>query len=137
MILKAVVKRFFNEKEVTSTLVMDALYSGCKALDYRSRSKKGNSNGVDMEEVINPLVCVDKDAFVLTGDVLSLLERAVSETLPPYKDDKGPQNRTKVLDVLLFLLSLHGSNKKCDYSQNVASLPSFYDMYRGHGFFLA
>lgn len=90
---------------MTSTLVMDALYSGCKALDYRSRNKKGKNNGVDMEEVINPLVCVDKDAFVLTGDVLSLLERAVSETLPPYKDDKGPQNRTKVLNLLLFQLS--------------------------------
>lgn len=133
--MKAVVKRFFNEKEVTSTLVMDALYSGCKALDYRSQSKKGKSNGVDVEEVINPLVCVDKDAFVLTGDVLSLLKRAVSETLPPYKDDKGPQNRTKVLDLLLFLLSLHGLNKKCDGSQNFTSFPCCFDMYTGHGDF--
>ncbi len=32
-LLKAIVKRFFNEKEVTSTLVMDALYCGCRALD--------------------------------------------------------------------------------------------------------
>lgn len=32
-LLKGVVKRFFNEKEVTSTLVMDALYCGCRALD--------------------------------------------------------------------------------------------------------
>ncbi|KAL2609820.1 hypothetical protein R1flu_028393 [Riccia fluitans] len=95
VILKAVVKRFFNEKEVTSTLVMDALYSGCKALDYRSRNKKGKINGVEMEETINPIVWVEKDAFVLAGDVLILLERAVSESLPPYKDDKGPQNRTK------------------------------------------
>ncbi|KAL3678706.1 hypothetical protein R1sor_021662 [Riccia sorocarpa] len=95
VILKAVVKRFFNEKEVTSTLVMDALYSGCKALDYRSRNKKGKINGVEMEETINPIVWVEKDAFVLAGDVLTLLERAVSESLPPYKDDKGPQNRTK------------------------------------------
>ena len=31
--MKGVVKRFFNEKEVTSTLVMDALYCGCRALD--------------------------------------------------------------------------------------------------------
>lgn len=100
MILKAVVKRFFNEKEVTSTLVMDALYSGCKALDYRSRNKKGKYNGVDMEEAINPIVWVDKDAFVLAGDVLLLLERVVSETLPAYKDDKGPQNRTKVSTLL-------------------------------------
>ncbi|CAM6009525.1 unnamed protein product [Sphagnum balticum] len=95
VILKAVVKRFFNEKEVTSTLVMDALYSGCKALDYQSRNKKEKVNGVDMEETTDPVVWVDKDAFVLAGDVLLLLERVVSETLPPYKDDKGPQNRTK------------------------------------------
>lgn len=111
MILKAVVKRFFNEKEVTSTLVMDALYSGCKALDYRSRNKKGKYNGVDMEETINPIVWVDKDAFVLAGDVLVLLERVVSETLPPYKDDKGPQNRTKVSTLLcLNVLCYAGSN---------------------------
>jgi hypothetical protein len=100
VILKAVVKRFFNEKEVTSTLVMDALYSGCKALDYQSRNKKEKVNGVDMEETTDPVVWVDKDAFVLAGDVLLLLERVVSETLPPYKDDKGPQNRTKVIFLL-------------------------------------
>lgn len=29
-------KQFFNEKEVTSTLVMDALYSGCKQIDQDS-----------------------------------------------------------------------------------------------------
>jgi hypothetical protein len=95
VILKAIVKRFFNEKEVTSTLVMDALYSGCKALAYRSHNKKGKADGVDMEETISLVVWVDKDAFVLAGDVLLLLERVVSETLPPYKDDKGPQSRTK------------------------------------------
>ena len=33
ILLKGIVKRFFNEKEVTSTLVMDALYCGCRALD--------------------------------------------------------------------------------------------------------
>lgn len=26
-------KHFFNEKEVTSTLVMDALFSGCKQME--------------------------------------------------------------------------------------------------------
>ena len=31
-------KQFFNEKEVTSTLVMDALYSGCKQIDEHSRA---------------------------------------------------------------------------------------------------
>lgn len=94
-ILKAIVKWFFNEKEVTSTLVMDALYSGCKALDHCSKNKKGKINGVEVEETVNPVVGVDKDFFVLSGDVLLLLERAANESLPPYKEDKGPQNRTK------------------------------------------
>jgi hypothetical protein len=29
-LLQGIVKQFFNEKEVTSTLVMDALFSGCR-----------------------------------------------------------------------------------------------------------
>lgn len=37
VVLQGVVKRFFNEKEVTSTLVMDALFSGCKQLEEASR----------------------------------------------------------------------------------------------------
>lgn len=32
-------KQFFNEKEVTSTLVMDALYCGCRQLECLSRKK--------------------------------------------------------------------------------------------------
>jgi hypothetical protein len=32
-----VVKKFFNEKEVTSTLVMDALFSGCKQIEQATR----------------------------------------------------------------------------------------------------
>ena len=35
---QGLVKRFFNEKEVTSTLVMDALFSGCKQLEEMSRA---------------------------------------------------------------------------------------------------
>jgi hypothetical protein len=35
--LQGIVKRFFNEKEVTSTLVMDALFSGAKQLEETSR----------------------------------------------------------------------------------------------------
>jgi hypothetical protein len=33
-ILKVIVKHFFAEKEVTSTLVMDSMYSGLKSLEY-------------------------------------------------------------------------------------------------------
>ncbi|KAK8709686.1 hypothetical protein V6N13_060696 [Hibiscus sabdariffa] len=94
MILKVVVKHFFIEKEVTSTLVMDSLYSGLKALEGQSKSKKAKSKLLDAEEMPAPIVRMEKDMFVLVDDVLLLLERAALEPLPP-KDEKGPQNRTK------------------------------------------
>ncbi|GFZ08764.1 TRAF-like superfamily protein [Actinidia rufa] len=71
-ILRVVVKHFFIEKEVTSTL----------------------GKLLDAEELPVPVVCIDKDMFVLVDDVLLILERAAVEPLPP-KDDKGPQNRMK------------------------------------------
>ncbi|KAI3790685.1 hypothetical protein L2E82_03912 [Cichorium intybus] len=93
LILKVAVKHFFIEKEVTSTLVMDSLYSGLKALEGQTNNKaKGKCLG--SEEVPVPIVRVEKDAFILVDDVLLLLERAALEPLPP-KDEKGPQNRTK------------------------------------------
>ncbi|CAK7327203.1 unnamed protein product [Dovyalis caffra] len=94
VILKVVVKHFFIEKEVTSTLVMDSLYSGLKALEGQTKSRKGRAKLLDAEEMPAPIVCVEKDMFVLVDDVLLLLERAAMEPLPP-KDEKGPQNRTK------------------------------------------
>ncbi|GMP56114.1 hypothetical protein CsSME_00020706 [Camellia sinensis var. sinensis] len=93
-ILRVVVKNFFIEKEVTSTLVMDSLYSGLKALEGQTKSKKGRGKLQDAEELPVPIVRIEKDIFVLVDDVLLLLERAALEPLPP-KDDKGPQNRTK------------------------------------------
>ncbi|XP_019449964.1 PREDICTED: MATH domain-containing protein At5g43560-like isoform X1 [Lupinus angustifolius] len=94
VILKVVVKHFFIEKEVTSTLVMDSLYSGLKALECQTKCKKDRTKLLDTEEMAPPIVCVEKDMFVLVDDVLLLLERAAIEPLPP-KDEKGPQNRTK------------------------------------------
>lgn len=38
---QGLVKRFFNEKEATSTLVMDALFSGCKQVEEASRAGIG------------------------------------------------------------------------------------------------
>ncbi|KMT15683.1 hypothetical protein BVRB_3g056690 [Beta vulgaris subsp. vulgaris] len=93
MILKVVVKHFFIEKEVTSTLVMDSLYSGLKALEGQSKGKKGTEKSLEGEDTPAPIVRVEKDVFVLVDDVLLLLEKAAMEPLPP-KDDKGPQNRT-------------------------------------------
>ncbi|GAB4843222.1 hypothetical protein Ancab_013189 [Ancistrocladus abbreviatus] len=94
MILKVIVKQFFIEKEVTSTLVMDSLYSGLKALEGQSKCKKVKGKLQDGEDIPAPIVQVEKDMFVLVDDVLLLLERAAMEPLPP-KDEKGPQNRTK------------------------------------------
>lgn len=94
-VLKVVVKHFFIEKEVTSTLVMDSLYSGLKALEGQTKCKKSKVKLLDAEESPAPIVRVEKDMFVLVDDVLMLLERAAIEPLPP-KDEKGPQNRTKV-----------------------------------------
>lgn len=98
VILKVVVKHFFIEKEVTSTLVMDSLYSGLKALEGQTKCKKGRVKLLDAEEMPAPIVRAEKDMFVLVDDVLLLLERAAIEPLPP-KDEKGPQNRTKVRNV--------------------------------------
>lgn len=101
VILKVVVKHFFIDKEVTSTLVMDSLYSGLKALEGQT-SKKGLVKLLDSEEMTAPIVRVEKDMFVLVDDVLPLLERAAIEPLPP-KDEKGPQNRTKVSCRVMFI----------------------------------
>jgi hypothetical protein len=81
-------------KDITSTLVMESLYSGLKALEGQT-SKKEWKKLLDSEEIPTPIVRVENDMFVLVDDVLLLLERAATEPLPP-KDEKGPQNRTKV-----------------------------------------
>ncbi|KAJ0092157.1 hypothetical protein Patl1_25199 [Pistacia atlantica] len=99
VILKVVVKHFFIEKEVTSTLVMDSLYSGLKALEGQAKCKKVRLQLLDAEETRAPIVHVENDMFVLVDDVLLLLERAALEPLPP-KDEKGPQNRTKKVEWL-------------------------------------
>jgi hypothetical protein len=99
-ILKVLVKHFFVEKEVTSTLVMDSLYTGLKALEYQSMTMKGKTNIAELDELPAPMVHVDGDIFVLAGDFITLLERAALEPLPCQpvspKDDKCSQSRMKV-----------------------------------------
>ncbi|KAK8453789.1 hypothetical protein SEVIR_5G341500v4 [Setaria viridis] len=99
IILKMVVKHFFLEKEVTSTLVMDALYTGLKALEGHSNGKKGIVTTMDFEELPAPMVHVDTDMFVLAGDFIALLKRAALEPLSCQslspKDDKCSQSRAK------------------------------------------
>jgi hypothetical protein len=99
-ILKVLVKHFFVEKEVTSTLVMDSLYTGLKALEYQSMTMKAKTNIAELDELPAPMVHVDIDIFVLAGDFITLLERAALEPLPCQpvspKDDKCSQSRMKV-----------------------------------------
>uniref|UniRef100_A0ACD5W5C6 Uncharacterized protein n=2 Tax=Avena sativa TaxID=4498 RepID=A0ACD5W5C6_AVESA len=99
VILKIIVKHFFVEKEVTSTLVMDSLHTGLKALEHQCRGKKGRGKFMDSGESPAPIVHVEMDMFVLAGDVLALLERTALEPLPCQplspKDDKCSQSRTK------------------------------------------
>jgi hypothetical protein len=99
-ILKVVVKQFFIEKEVTSTLVFDSLYSGLKALEYQSNNKKGIPKITEADARSTPMVLIDQDMFVLADDALLLFERAALDTQShqplPKKDDKGSPNRTKV-----------------------------------------
>ncbi|XP_040380486.1 TNF receptor-associated factor homolog 1b-like [Oryza brachyantha] len=98
VILKFLVKHFFVEKEVTSTLVMDSLYTGLKALEYQSKDKKGRMLA-ELDELPAPMIHVDMDMFVLASDVIDLLERAALEPLPCQpvspKDDKCSQSRMK------------------------------------------
>ncbi|KAF8715853.1 hypothetical protein HU200_026807 [Digitaria exilis] len=98
-ILKVLVKHFFVEKEVTSTLVMDSLYTSLKALEYQMNSKKGSKKIAGLEEQPAPMVHIDMDTFVLAGDIIGLIKRAASEPLPCQplapKDDKTSQSRMK------------------------------------------
>ncbi|XP_047309209.1 TNF receptor-associated factor homolog 1a-like [Impatiens glandulifera] len=94
VVLRIVVKHFFIEKEVSSTLVMDSLHSGLKCIEGMSKNKKYKEKSPYVDELLVPMVSLENDIFILADDVLHLVERAATEPLPP-KDDKGPQNRTK------------------------------------------
>ncbi|KAF7145190.1 hypothetical protein RHSIM_Rhsim04G0126200 [Rhododendron simsii] len=68
------------------------------ALEGQAKSKNGREKSEDAEDSPVSIVRIEEDMFILVDDVLTLLERAALEPLPP-KDDKGPQNRMKVSHV--------------------------------------
>jgi hypothetical protein len=49
--LQGIVKQFFNEKEVTSTLVMDALFCGCRQLEGYARKQVGAGSRAGLTRV--------------------------------------------------------------------------------------
>jgi len=98
-VLKVVVKYLFIEKEVLSTLVMDSLYSGLRALESKSKLKNLRANPLEKEELPAPIISIENDMFVLADDVFLLLERASLEfSHPPLpsKEEKGLPTRGKV-----------------------------------------
>jgi chemotaxis protein histidine kinase CheA len=80
ILLKGIVKRFFNEKEVTSTLVMDALYCGCRALDIAEDDLEDKATSVSVSNKCSVAMSVVQNKAVLTGDFVSALERAADGT---------------------------------------------------------
>ncbi|EFJ42002.1 hypothetical protein VOLCADRAFT_67555, partial [Volvox carteri f. nagariensis] len=84
VILKAVVKQFFNEKEVTSTLVMDALYSGCKQIEEHSRAWL---EGKYTENAPVVLIKAERSTFTLCGDLMDIVDRVQKDFIPAPKDD--------------------------------------------------
>lgn len=122
VILKLVVKYFFIQKEVTSTLVIDFLFHGLKSLEEKASKERAIhtiSKQVvklvidDLESLENRLKCLDdetkkertinakeipavsveKDMFVLVDDAMLLMEEAV---LDPSPDEAVPINRLEV-----------------------------------------
>ena len=102
VVFKAIVKRFFNEKEVTSTLVMDALHAGCRTLEVQnqlaerhSREASGGSQNVQPPPLPPPVsVCKERGVFFLgdylggAADTISVLERAPDDFFPTYSEEK-------------------------------------------------
>ena len=89
VLLKGIVKRFFNEKEVTSTLVMDALCCGCQALDIGStKAEDAFKQFVKGRSVW--LSASQNKCSIATDDLLSILERAASvDSLDPDSETDG------------------------------------------------
>ena len=80
VLLKGIVKRFFNEKEVTSTLVMDALCCGCQALDIGSSSAEDACKQFTKGRSVW-LSASQNKCSIATDDLLSVLERAANPDL--------------------------------------------------------
>ncbi|KAL8241228.1 hypothetical protein R6Q59_014583 [Mikania micrantha] len=94
VILSKILKQFFIEKVVTSTLVMDSLHSGLKALEHQTKNNKLKGKCDTEEMPILPIVQMKSDTFILVDDLLLLLKRVAIEPLPP-KDEKDSKNCTE------------------------------------------
>ena len=85
---QGLVKKFFSEKEVTSTLVMDALHAGCQAVEDASSLHLASAG--DPGDGC-PIVVIDAAAGCFRvgfDDTLDAVATVLTEQLPPYRDDE-------------------------------------------------
>lgn len=100
IILASLVRRFFNEKEVTSSLVMDALCAGCRALERASAASAANgaaeaasnrhgSAASGAPGGAGQVIVMDAEAgcFRLAGDALHLWSCAARDGARPDASD--------------------------------------------------
>ena len=111
-VFKSLMKKLFNEKEVTSTLVTDALYCGAKLLETAGRvffeadrtmdciltsgggGSEGGARGTTMPVPPSALlphalvIDAETDQFVFVNDLVASLHRIASEEIPPFTSDK-------------------------------------------------
>lgn len=104
MVFKSLVKRFFNEKEVTSTLMVDSLYSGAKELElgFRERQQEegsGSGQGQEGRGGPQPVVVVidaqtNRFLFVDSNNAMGTLKKMYSNELLlplPFNDPPPPR----------------------------------------------
>ncbi|KAL0889089.1 hypothetical protein Bca101_013072 [Brassica carinata] len=101
VVLNLAARIFFVMRQGTSTLMMDSLYSGWKAIEGQTKkkiSRQRQMDNVELPAAPAPIVSVDQDMFVLVDDLLPLMQRTV---FAPFriKEVNGSQNPSKVGDV--------------------------------------
>lgn len=111
-LLKSFTKVFFNEKEVTSTLMMDAAYCAMKVLDLSHKRKFEGFTWSSLEQISpsahafrdyvdslksNIYLTESKNAFVFKEDALDMLASFVLDPLSvyPFTDTKDGSSTEK------------------------------------------
>ncbi|KAG2262079.1 hypothetical protein Bca52824_069158 [Brassica carinata] len=101
VVLNLAARIFFVMRQGTSTLMMDSLYSGWKAIEGQTKkkiSRQRQMDNVELPAAPAPIVSVDQDMFVLVDDLLPLMQRTVFAP-SRIKEVNGSQNPSKVGDV--------------------------------------
>lgn len=94
IVMRDLVKRFFNEKEVTSTLVMDALYCGARQLDCGADSDPACStaiNGIVGFNVARNRCCLRVNAVDALDEMVQGLRLEPSDAPSEKEKDKDKE----------------------------------------------